>query len=295
MFIIKYKKIFLSIAGVLMFASILSLLVYGLNFSVDFTGGSVLEVLYTDRPDIQMVEGVIAQHVDGKYLVRPVGDTGYSIRMPYISDEIRQEISNALAEGQPGYTEEKISSVGPVISNELKNKAFVAIGIVILVIIIFVAFAFRKVSQPISAWWYGLIAIVALLHDVLIPVGIFSFLQLDVDILFVTALLAILGYSVNDTIVVFDRVRENLKSNREMHIKEPFAETVGKSLESTFARSINTSFTTLLVLLALLIIAGSAIHNFIIALLIGVVAGTYSSIFVASPLLLLVEARKNHR
>ena len=295
MFVIKYKKIFLTITSLIVIASIVSLFVFGLNFSIDFTGGSVLEVSYTEAPAIQDIESVIGEHIGDTYVVRPTGENGFSIRTAFLSDEARQEISSSLATKGQGFSEEKISSIGPVIGNELKNKAFVAVGIVIVVIILFVAFAFRKVSEPISAWWYGLIAIVALIHDVLIPIGIFSIFHFDIDILFVTALLAILGYSVNDTIVVFDRIRENLESNKELHIKESFADTVGKSLQSTFARSINTSLTTLLVLLALLVIAGSAIHNFIIAMIVGVVAGAYSSIFLAAPLLVLVDKWRGNR
>ena len=295
MFVIKYKKIFLTITALFAITSIASLFVFGLNFSIDFTGGSVLEVSYTEAPSIQDVESAVGEHVADSYAVRPIGEKSFSIRTSFLSDETRQEISSSLATKGQGFSEEKISSVGPVIGNELRNKAFVAVGIVIVVIIIFVAFAFRKVSEPISAWWYGIIAIVALVHDVLIPIGIFSIFHFDIDILFVTALLAILGYSVNDTIVVFDRIRENLESNKELHIKESFADTVGKSLQSTFARSINTSFTTLLVLLALLVIAGSAIHNFIIALLVGVIAGASSSIFLAAPLLVLVDKWRGNR
>jgi len=295
MFVIKYKKIFLAIAGFIMLASVASLFVFGLNFSIDFTGGSSLEVSYSERPQIEQIQGVVAEKIEGATLVRPIGESGFSIRTPFISDDEREALSVALSEQGPEYAQEKVSSVGPVIGEELKNKALVAIIIVVLVIVFFVAFAFRKVNEPISAWWYGLIAIVALIHDVLIPIGIFSILHLDIDILFVTALLAILGYSVNDTIVVFDRVRESLQSNKELRIKENFSETVGKSLQATFARSINTSLTTLIVLLTLLVITGSAIHNFILALLVGVIAGTYSSIFVASPLLVAVYERKKKK
>lgn len=295
MFIITHKKIFLSIATILMLLSVASLAVFGLNFSIDFTGGSVLEVSYDERPELQEVETIVAQFVEDKYVVRPVGETGYSVRMPFLSDDEREAVSQALSLGREGYAVEKISSVGPVIGEELKNKAFVAMSLVVLVIVLFVAFAFRKVNEPISAWWYGLIAIVALIHDVLIPVGIFSLFQFDIDVLFVTALLAILGYSVNDTIVVFDRVRESLQQNKELQIKEPFGTTVGQSLKATIARSVNTSLTTVVVLLALLLMTGPAIHNFIVALLVGVIAGTYSSIFVASPLLVWVYDRKKKK
>lgn len=296
MFVITYRKIFVAISVLLVVLSIGSVVTKGLNYSIDFTGGSVIEVSYSDsRPDMSEVESLVSDSLQEDVLVRPVGEAGYSIRLPFIDDSQRVEIIGILSENHADLTEEKVSSVGPVIGEELKSKAFAAIIIVVLVIVLFVAFSFRKVSDPVSAWWYGLIAIVALMHDILIPLGIFSLFQFDVDVLFVTALLAILGYSVNDTIVVFDRIRENLKHNKDLHIKESFVDTVGQSISQTFARSINTSLTTLITLFALLLLTGSSIQHFIIALLVGVVAGTYSSIFLASPLLVFFDSWKNRK
>ena len=172
-------------------------------------------------------------------------------------------------------------------------KAFLSIGLVILAIVLFITFAFRKVSEPVSSWKYGVITIVALLHDVIIPTGIFAalghFLGYEIDTLFVTALLVILGFSVHDTIVVFDRVRENLRRSRESRVETPFQEIVGKSIRQTFNRSINTSLTTLLALAALYFLGSDATRHFSLALLIGITAGTFSSIFLASPLLVTVE------
>lgn len=178
-------------------------------------------------------------------------------------------------------------------SNEPPLKSIWAVLLVLLTITLFIAFAFRKVSKPVSSWKYGLVALVALAHDVIIPVGAFvllgQFFGAEVDTLFVTAILVVLGFSVHDTIVVFDRVRENLRINIEKNLKEPFEETVGKSITQTLARSINTSLTTVLALIALYVFGPDISHNFVLALIIGIIAGTYSSIFLGSPLLITLE------
>ncbi len=185
------------------------------------------------------------------------------------------------------------NTIGPVAGSELKSKAFKAIAVVVLMIVLFVSFAFRKVSEPVSSWKFGLATIVALFHDVVIPTGVFVFLGkyfgTEIDLLFVTGLLAILGYSVHDTIVVFDRVRENLRLNKEKGKKEDFEYTVGNSVQQTFARSINTSLTIFITLLALYLFGGETTKDFALLLIVGVIAGTYSSIFVASPLLVTFQ------
>jgi preprotein translocase subunit SecF len=186
--------------------------------------------------------------------------------------------------------EKNFSSIGPVLGTEALRKSLVSILFVIIAIVLFITFAFRKVAEPVSSWKYGLIAIVALVHDVIIPTGVFSilghFAGYEVDTLFVTALLVVLGFSVHDTIVVFDRVRENL---RHATAKKPFFEIVGESISQTFTRSINTSLTTLIALIVLYIFGGSTTEHFSLALIIGIAAGTYSSIFIGSPLLVTVE------
>ena len=183
--------------------------------------------------------------------------------------------------------------MGPTIGNELRSKAVVALVLVALAITLYVAFAFRHVSKPVSSWVYGLITIGVLLHDIIIPAGLFAVLGhlfgAEVDVLFVVALLVILGYSVNDTIVVFDRVREALKINEHMGRKEDFALTVGAALQTTYARSINTSLTTLIALTALLILGASVTQYFALMLIAGILAGTYSSIFLAAPLLVALN------
>lgn len=189
--------------------------------------------------------------------------------------------------------EDRFESVGPVIGSELKDKSIKAILIVLISIVLYIAWTFRKVSRPVSSWKYGLIALVALFHDIIITIGIFSilghFYGVEVGMPFVVALLTILGYSVNDTIVVFDRTRENLLHSAW----DNFEEIVNRSVNETLMRSLNTSLTTLIVLLAVYFFGGATIQYFILALIIGIIAGTYSSIFIASPLLVSLAKLKN--
>ena len=183
-------------------------------------------------------------------------------------------------------TEKSFSSVGPTIGNELKQKSYYAIALVLLAIVIYIAWAFRRVSRPVASWKYGVAAIIALLHDVIIPTGVFSalghFLGYEVDVLFVTALLTVLGFSVHDTIVVFDRIRENLLKR-----EGSFEDIVNYSVNQTMTRSINTSATVMLVLLAVYFFGGESVRNFTLVLILGVFFGTYSSIFIASPILVV--------
>jgi len=296
MFIINNKKIFFSISAILVALSIFAVFFYGLNFGIDFKGGSIVEVEYVnERPSVEIVSGAIKTAGIDNALIQATGEKGYIVRTEVLEESQHSQLLTALSSDGVNLLEEKrFNSIGPVIGEELKKKAWFALLAVVLAIILFIAFVFRKVSEPVSSWKYGLIAIVALLHDIIIPVGVFAFLgsifiDYQIDILFVMALLAILGFSVNDTIVVFDRVRENLRINKREHLHRPFNEIVGESLGQTFARSINTSFTTLIVLLALFFIGGSSTQHFALTLSIGVIAGTYSSIFLASPLLVAVE------
>ena len=259
---------------------------YGFRLSVDFKGGTLTEVKYTEvRPMQAELESKITALDIGGFSVRPSGDTNYIIRTKELSAKERELLLGALGHGVSKLEIERQNTIGPVVGAELQNKAFKAIIVVVLMIVLFITFAFRKVSRPVQSWKYGLATIVALAHDVIIPTGIFVFLGhlygFEIDLLFITGLLAILGYSVHDTIVVFDRVRENLRINED----KEFEVTVGKSVNQTFARSINTSVTIFIMLLALYIYGSAATANFSLLLIVGLVAGTYSSIFIASPLL----------
>jgi len=295
--IIKHRKLFFILSALLVLGSLAAPLIYGFHFSTDFLGGSILEVSYANKGEVPSLEAAKAQLEPlnlGEYSLRPSGDTHYVLRSRELSAPEKTSVENALSQNGKLVTKtERFNSVGPIVGESLKNKSYIAIGLVIFFIVLFITFAFRKVSEPVASWKYGLATIVALAHDVVIPTGIYvvfgHFFGAEIDLLFITALLAILGYSVHDTIVVFDRVRENLQHNLEYRVKEPFEETVGKSLSQTMARSINTSVTIFLTLLALYVIGSDATRNFAFTLLVGVVIGTYSSIFVASPFLVTLE------
>jgi len=293
MFVIKNKKIFFTLSGILVLASIAVIMMYGLPLGIDFTGGSVLEMSFDDvRPDATLVEEEVnAFGIEGAS-IRETDNNGYLLRTRFLSEDER----NAIVESLDGNVE-RFSSVGPTIGAELRQKALVAIASVVVLIVLYIAFVFRKSGDGPSSWKYGVAAIIALIHDILIPTGVIvvlgKFGTATADSLFVMALLAILGLSVNDTIVVFDRIRENLAINANKNIRESFDVVVGKGLKQTYVRSINTSLTTLIVLLSLFFIGGPTIHNFVLTLTVGVVAGTYSSIFLASPLLVLFSGKKD--
>lgn len=292
MFIVNNRKFFFFLSAVLVVGSIVAMLVYGLKLGIDFKGGSLLEVSYVNtRPDIETIKTSLNGLGLGSYVLTPSGDHNYVLKTRDLNPTEKTVVMSAFQKDVSNYAkEEQFNSIGPVVGNQLKTKAMTAIVVVIICIVLFITFAFRKVSQPVASWKYGLATIIALAHDVIIPTGVFvtwiHFHGGEIDLLFVTALLAILGYSVHDTIVVFDRVRENLKFGNN---KETFIETVGKSVTQTFGRSINTSLTIFLSLVALYFIGGEATKDFAFVLLVGVLAGTYSSIFVASPLLVTLE------
>ncbi|OGG54490.1 protein-export membrane protein SecF [Candidatus Kaiserbacteria bacterium RIFCSPHIGHO2_02_FULL_49_11] len=301
MFTVTYRKIFYMLTGIMLLISIGSIAIFGLNVGVDFTGGSLLEVSYEGNvPDKAAIDSRLSGLSLGNLSLRQAGEKGFILRTKTLTEEERVNILSTLSfGGQYQATQERLTTIGPTIGQELRNKALVAISVVIVMIVLYVAFVFRKVSEPVSSWKYGVITIVSLLHDVVVPVGVVAilgqFLGMQVDALFIMALLAILGYSVNDTIVVFDRVRENLRLNRDLNRKEDFELTVGKSLEQTYGRSINTSFTTALALLALFFLGPQATQDFALIMLVGVIAGAYSSIFLASPLLVTINTWRGNR
>ncbi len=300
--IIKKRNIPFIVSGILFVTSIISLLLFGLKPGLDFTGGSLLEVSFPDgnRPQTTEVRSVIEKTGFTPSTLQPSGDKAVIIKLPFISEEEHQKILQGLRDqyqkGDASVREERLETIGPAFSSQLRTRSFYAILAVSIGIVIFIAYAFRKVSKSVPSWKYGVAAVVALLHDVVITVGIFSllghFYGIEVDISFVVALLTILGYSVNDTIVVFDRIREKvlLKGARD------FGDTVNLAVNETIGRSVNTSLTVQLTLIALYFFGGETTRNFSLALIIGVFFGTYSSIFIASSLLVSWEEwRKNRK
>lgn len=289
MFIITYRNILFALTGLLVAASLVAFGVFGLNIGTDFTGGALIEVRYDgEKPTAESLHTTLTNAGLESVSVRGAGDDSFIIRAAPLSEGARTSLPGALTNG----TIEKLTDIGPTIGAELRTKALLAMALVITCIVLYVAFVFRKVSQPVSSWWYGLITIVTLLHDVIVPIGAFALFGwlwgAQVDVLFVTAILTILGFSVHDTIVVFDRVRENLRLNQENNRKEDFANVAGRSIEQTFVRSVNTSVTVLISLLALFFLGPVATQDFALTLIIGIVVGAYSSIAIAIPLLVTV-------
>ena len=293
MFIIKYKKIFVLISAFLVTLSIGSIIYFGLNLGIDFKGGSLTEVEYsTVRPEQSVVEVSLKTVSIGQALIQPIGDKGYSIKTRDITDKEHQALLAVLGTDA---VEKSFTSIGPSVGAELVRKSIISFILVALGIIFWIAFSFRKVSKPVSSWKYGFIAIVSLVHDIIIPVGVFAVLShfsgVEVDTLFVVAILTILGLSVSDTIVVFDRIRENIRVG---HFKT-FNETVGRSLNQVFSRSIATSSTVIIALLALVFFGPASTKVFALMLTAGMFFGTYSSIFLASPLLVFVEGWQKNK
>ncbi len=299
MIFVHYRNICFAVIGALSLLSLGALFVFGLNISADFTGGALVEVRY---PGTLPEKDALTSQLEAAGLesvsVRE-SESGYIIRSAPLSEDAREALAGAVSVGESTGSIERLSDIGPSIGKELRNKAILALTLVVLAIVLFIAFAFRKVSEPVSSWVYGFITIVTLAHDIIVPLGAFAVFGYlwgaQVDALFVTAILTILGYSVHDTIVVFDRTRENLAINQEKNRTEDFELVAGRAVDQTIGRSINTSLTTLASLGALFLIGPEATQDFALTLIIGIAAGTYSSIALATPLLVAVEERLRHK
>lgn len=290
--IIPKRSLWLTISTVMFVISLVFLFIWGLKPGIDFTGGSLMEVSFKGQPpQVEEISTALDElKIDGGVKIQPAGTTNFIFRFQSTEESVHQDILKKLeSKYAKNFQEEQFNSIGASVGKELKTKAIYAVLFVLLAIIIYIAWAFRKVSWPVASWKYGLISIIAVSHDLLITVGVFALIghifNIEVDLSFVAALLTILGYSVHDTIVIFDRTRENLGRLSKM----TFAEIVNRSLNETLARSINTTVTVLLALLAVFFFGGASIRFFALALLIGVTLGAYSSIFVASPLLVVFD------
>ncbi len=291
MWVINNRKIFLGISGLFIIASIILMSVWGLNVGIDFKGGSLTEVSYPNgTPEAAPLQERVDALDFGTAVIQLVGTNDVQVKTRALSEAERQELIQALSnDGQLQMTEKSFTSIGPSVGKELKTKSIFSLIVVGIAMILFIAYAFRKVSKPISGWKYGFMTIIALAHDVIITAGVFTvishFTGAEADTLFVVALLTVLGLSVNDTIVVFDRIRENLSNKTQ----GTFKEIVGKSLSETMLRSLNTSLSVIIVLFALFFVGPESTKIFALTLACGMFFGTYSSIFIASPLLTLVE------
>jgi preprotein translocase subunit SecF len=288
--IVGRRKLWFSISLIIIVPGTIALILWGLKPGIEFTGGSEIEVSGGNQTvlttAIQTGGGhdiTITTSGDNRLLGRYATEAGKN------AEEIHQQIKRFIAAG--GMTETAYNQIGPSVSRDITRNAILSVLIAAIAIIAYIAFAFRKTPPPLSSWSFGVTAIVALLHDALLVIGVFAvlghFFGVQVDSLFVTAVLTIIGFSVHDTIVVFDRIRENLR-----RYNGSFEEIVDRSITETMARSINTSLTVLIVLLAFFLFGGGSIHYFILALLIGILSGTYSSIFNAAPLLVVYNNHK---
>lgn len=281
----KYKWLYFGISLLILVPGVFSLVKYGLRLSIDFTGGTLLEV---KSPPADFVRIAKDQNLELSS-VQASQDSTYLLRFKHLDKDQNEKFKQALGKD---VVEKRYESVGPTIGKELTRKAFLAVIIASLAIVAYIAWSFRHVPKPYSSWKFGVSAVIALLHDAFVVIGLFSllghFYHVEIDALFVTALLTVIGFSVHDTIVVFDRVRENLPKMP----KQSFSQVVDFSLGETLVRSLNTSLTVVLTLTALLLFGGQSIRWFIVALLVGILSGTYSSIFNAAPLLVLWETKR---
>lgn len=287
--VIGKKNIYLGISGTLVLASLILILVFGLKQGIDLQGGTEWRLVFANSIEEKALSSALSE-VSGSanVSVKKFGEETL-LRLPPIDEDTHQRYFETLQEKFGEFTEESFSSIGPTVGSELRRRAIWAVILVLLGISLYIAFAFRKTSREIKSWKYGLITLLTLFHDVSIPTGLLAFLGwwqgIEIDTNFIVALLVVMGFSVHDTIVVFDRIRENLTVNRER--KFVLGEVVNYSVNETLARSINTSLTLVIILLSLIFLGPPSLFYFILTILIGTVIGTYSSIFVASPLLYL--------
>ncbi|PIZ57124.1 protein translocase subunit SecF [bacterium (Candidatus Torokbacteria) CG_4_10_14_0_2_um_filter_35_8] len=287
--IVQKRKIWFLLSGLLIITSIVSLYFWKLNWGIDFVGGSLLELEFAEgAPDTNEFREYLKAYEPGigTPTILETEENRVILRMKETDKMWYDKLTKDLEKDYKA-KEYSFESIGPTIGNELRRRALWSIVGISICIIFFLSYAFRKVPHPLSSWQFGVTAVTALVHDVLIVVGLFSILGhfrgVEVDTLFATALLTTLGFSVHDTIVIFDRIRENLLE----YSGEDFEEIANKSVNQALVRSLNTSFTTFLVLLALLLFGGTTIHYLALALICGVIIGTYSSDFIAVPLLVL--------
>jgi len=289
-------KTLLILPLMLTIAAIAATVMWGLRPGIDVAGGSLLEMNYTAaRPTMDQVQTAVAPLNFGEVRIQPTGNNGVLLRLKALSNDEKNSLETAL-QSIGSSTEVSFNSVGPTIGADILHKGMVAVVIVLLSLIAFIAFAFRSINEPVASWKYGVVAIITLAHDVLVPVGLFAalghFKDVEIGSLFIVAMLTILGVSINNTIVIFDRVRENLRRS-EARKQGNFAEVVGRSVAQTLARSINTSVAVIIVLASLWLVGPVATKDFSLALLTGMIVGTYSSICLASPLIVLWERYTN--
>jgi preprotein translocase subunit SecF len=289
---LKYYKFWFAVSGIILLFGVISLSVYHLKLGIDFKGGTQIQLQFNQAPNVSQIQTAIASLNIGAVQLQTAENDNLIIETETLTTQQHAAVLAAVQKLGPTFSETQYNSIGPVIGKELETDAFWQLLFVSLGIIIYIGYAFRKVPKPVTSFRFGGAAIVALIHDLLFVLGIFSLLGhfwgVEIDSLFVTAMLTVLGFSVHDTIVVFDRIRENLR----LYPGQSIDFVVNHSISQTLVRSLNTSLTVLFVLLSLLLFGGDTIKYFVFALFIGIIVGTYSSIFIACPVLVLWQKWK---
>lgn len=292
--LMRFKIWYFVISLLIILPGLFYLLTSGLKLGIDFTGGALLEYKFNKSIETNLLKQELIKEGVETVSISPSGNNIYVIRTKSLDQSKINALKIDLNKKFGQIEERRIENVGPVIGKELEQKALIALLLASLAIVIYIAFSFRKIPKPQSSLRFGIAAVVALIHDILVVVGAFAilgkFLAVEVDTLFITALLTVIGFSVHDTIVVFDRIRENLIK----HPGKKFITIANLSVIQTLGRSLNTSLTVIFVLFALLLFGGETLRWFVVALLVGIISGTYSSIFNATALLVWWEDRLGH-
>lgn len=298
---IKYTKIWFTISLIViligMGAMVNNKIKSGhfLELGIDFTGGTLIELKFDETGDAQVqrlreaIDSVVAGTVSQ---ITETNEETFIVHGKDLSEQQYDDVKSAIEGELGGFEEIRFTTIGPKVGETLKKKAFTALTVALIAIVLYIAYAFRRIPKRVSPWRFGICAIIALVHDVLITLGVFALLGFEVDAFFITALLTIMGFSVHDTIVVFDRIRENLKNQGR---DDTFGDVADISLRQTLTRSINTSVSTLFTLMALYFLGAESLRIFVFALIIGIFVGTYSSIFIASPVLTIWQEKKRLR
>lgn len=293
--VIKYKYWFIGFSAALTALAILSMFIFGFRQGIDFVGGTLWQIRLAQEKTLTvraLSDWLIKEKIDSVSVRQGATDKDFIIRAKELSEARHQELVTALEDNFGQLEELSFASIGPAIGRELRNRALLAFLLVLGGISLYIAFAFRKVSEPVNSWKYGLVTLITLFHDALIPAGFFAvwshYQGTELDTNFIVAILVVMGFSVHDTIVVFDRIRENLLLAKNKHDLDNI---INASVNQTFARSVNTSLTLFLVLLMLYLFGAESLKNFTLLILLGTIIGTYSSIFVASPLLTLFHKK----
>lgn len=286
--IIGKRKIFLTIAAILVIASVASIGFFGLKQGIDFVGGALWQIRLDKSVGIEELRSFIVSDFElNEFVITEEPTTrSFLMRLPETDEVVHNSYVEKIKLEFGNLEELRFESIGPLIGQELRTKSIWAFVLVLLTISLYVTFVFRKVSYPVSSWKYGVITLVTLFHDAIIPIGMTAILGVEIGVNLVVAILVVIGFSVHDTIVVLDRTRENLKNRKE---NTSFADLVNKSVNQTLARSINTSLTLVFILMSMYFFGPASLSYFILVILLGTIIGTYSSIFVASSLVVLTQ------